>query len=217
MAKIRPKLVFVPMATDEIESVKIEADRRNGCRDYSAAYPLYARLAKAGDEEARYTCAELVFYGAGTGENKNAAFLLFSGLPKDRFPHLYFYLGLYCEHGWSVPQNHRKAFGYFTAGAEAGDVLCLTQLGTMYGKGNYVEKNEVTAFDYYRRASEGGDVLGTSNMAWCYANGKGVERDTKKARELYEYAASRREVHAMDELEHFKEYYRETDEHVNRD
>ena len=207
MTVITPKLTFKPLKAEEMEAIREEAEKWKSYCNYDLAYPLFARLAKAGDNNARYTCAELMHYGAGTEENKNAAFLLFSGLPADQFKHVSFYLGLYYEHGWAVPQDYEKAFKYFSAGAEAGDPLCLTQLGTMYGKGNYVEKDPEKAFDYYRSASESGDVLGTSNMAWCYANGVGVEKDLKRALELYETAAARREEHALDELAHFEEYY----------
>ena len=79
-----------------------------------------------------------------------------------------------------VSQNYATAFRHFSAGAEAGDALCMTQLGTMYGKGNYVERDPWKAAEYYRRASEEGDVLGTSNLGWCYANGAGVEKDLKE-------------------------------------
>ena len=207
MAIITPKMTLRPLNSDEMTAVREEAEKWRSYCNYDMAYPLLARLAKAGDDDARYACAELMHYGAGTEENKNAAFLLFSGLTADRFPHVLFYLGLYYENGWAVQQNYKKAFRYFTAGAEAGDPLCLTQLGTMYGKGNFVKKDPMKAFEYYRRASEDGDVLGTSNMAWCYANGEGVEKDLEKALELYEDAAAQREEHALDELAHFEEYY----------
>ena len=212
MANVIPKPAFQPMSADEMETVRKEAEKWKSYCNYDMAYPLFARLAKAGNEEAQYACAELMHYGAGTEENKNAAFLLFSGLSTEKFPHLSFYLGLYHEQGWAVPQDYEKAFRHFTAGADAGDVLCLTQLGTMYGKGNYVQKDPVKAFEYYRQAAEGGDILGTSNMAWFYANGEGVEKDLKKALELYEIAAAQREEHAMDELAHFEEYYGKPDD-----
>ena len=104
-------------------------------------------------------------------------------------------------------QDYEKAFRYFMAGAKTGDVFCLTQLGTMYGKGHYVVKAPEKAAEFYLRASDGGDVLGTANLAWCYANGEGVEKDLSKALKLYDAAAARREEHAMDELAHFEEYY----------
>ena len=207
MAKIKPELAFEPMDAAERESLRKEAEKWKRSCNYDMAYPLYVRLAEAGDEEAKYACAEMLFHGAGREENKAAAFRLFSGLPAEKFPNLSFYLGLCYEQGTAVGQDYEKAFRYFMTGAEAGDVLCLTQLGTMYGKGHYVEKDPVKAAEYYLRASEGGDVLGTTDLAWCYANGEGVEKDLHKALTLYDAAAARREEHARDELAHFEEYY----------
>ena len=208
MKKVIARLTARPMGAAETETLRQDAEywyrRIHNC---DMAYPLCVRLAMAGDEEARFECAEMLFHGAGTEENKAAAFLLFSGLPAERFPGVHFYLGLCYERGMAVGQDYRKAFRHFTAGAETGDVLCLTQLGTMYGKGNYVEKDAAKAAEYYRRASEAGDALGTTDLAWCYANGEGVGKDLRKALTLYDSAAARREKHAMDELAHFDEYY----------
>ena len=87
MAIITPKMTLRPLDPNEMTAVREEAEKWRSYCNYDMAYPLLARLAKAGDDDARYACAELMHYGAGTEENKNAAFLLFSGLTADRFPH----------------------------------------------------------------------------------------------------------------------------------
>ena len=207
MVNVRPRLKYVPMDDGETLTFRNEAEKWKKRGAYGKAWPMYARLTTAGDENARFECAQMLFNGWGTKENKAAALVLFSGLATERFPLLNFYLGLYYEQGLFVVQDYEKAFRYYTAGAEAGDVLCLTQLGTMYGKGNYVDRDPERAAEFYRRASNAGDILGTANLGWCYANGEGVEMDLKKAKELYEIAAAGREEHAVDELAHFDEYY----------
>ncbi|OZJ06979.1 hypothetical protein BZG36_00054 [Bifiguratus adelaidae] len=95
--------------------------------------------------------------------------------------------------GQLVAQDHRRAFDYFTKGADLGDARCTFMIGVYYSSGQVLDDGQpdlYMAFEYFQSASMKGLAEAQYNLARMYLHGKGVPASPTLAAEYYKMAAS---------------------------
>lgn len=146
-----------------------------------------------GNQEAGYDYAYFLHNGYGVKRNLKEAEKIFQELYKQGYEDresVCFYLGYYAVAGVDGKKDYKKAFQYYSEGAEDPDAkgYCLNQMGMLYYYGQGVKKDEKKAFECYRKSAALGDDLSIVNVAWCYEKGCGVTADFDLALKLYREA-----------------------------
>ncbi|MDE5750781.1 MAG: sel1 repeat family protein, partial [Duncaniella sp.] len=91
-------------------------------------------------------------------------------------------LGLCYADSLAGEKDNKKAFGYFTTAAEAGDTIALYRLGRAYDLGLGTLQDNAKAVEYYSKAAELGNPDAMAKMAFLLYNGyQGVTKDEAKA------------------------------------
>src|SRR5437764_1017319 len=72
---------------------------------------------------------------------------------------------------------------------DAGFVMSLTQLGTIYLQGQVVVRDPIAAAGFFERATQRGDATAQNELGLLYRYGTGVAQDYAKARALFQKAA----------------------------
>jgi hypothetical protein len=115
-------------------------------------------------------------------------------------------LGRMCQRGQGgVPRDDGVAVAWFRKGADAGDGLCLYDLGRSYYVGRGVPKTLAKANDYLhrsvdplRKAADAGEPLAMTYLGIMYFNGGGgLDRDDAEAVKWFRKAVTQGEPHAM--------------------
>ena len=107
-------------------------------------------------------------------------------------------LGLLYQGGVGVPQNYRKAKGWFEQAAKQGHVGAQADLGTLYLQGAGTPQSAQMAVFWLSQAAEQGDVLSFPKLGWMYAEGRGVRRDSIQAHMWYNLSAAQGEQRAAE-------------------
>jgi TPR repeat protein len=108
---------------------------------------------------------------------------------KDGHAKAQFYLGLYYEEGYGVPQDYIEAVKWYRKAAEQGDADAQCNLGYCYKNGRGVPPNYAEAAKWYRKAAEQGNAQAQYNLGGSYYNGQGVPKDYTEAVKWYLKAA----------------------------
>ena len=82
-----------------------------------------------------------------------------------------------------------EAIAAYTQAIDAGSVVALSGLGTVYDGGYGVPEDATKAAELYQRAADAGLSLGMTNLGNLYEHGRGVAQDYAKAAALYKQAA----------------------------
>ncbi len=99
------------------------------------------------------------------------------------------YMGVAYYFGLGVEQDVEKALHWYTLGAEAGDIVCCTELAKMYKLGILVPRDSAKAVAYMLQAARGGNSSAIVMLAWCYLTGDGVEKNPSKGVRLLQQGA----------------------------
>jgi len=86
-------------------------------------------------------------------------------------------LGYFYDEGLGVPENDKKATGWYTKAADQGNILAQKQLGDMYLHAG----NSRAAAKWITKAAEQGDASSQLNLGAMYYIGDGVLTDYTKA------------------------------------
>lgn len=125
--------------------------------------------------------------------------------------------------------DYKKAFEYFSIGAQNNEIPSLIRMGYIYEKGFEplgIEPDHKKAYDYYHLATELGSPIALNNKAHLLAAGIGLQKNTVQAKQLFEEALAKGCIfaaHGLGDM-HFKgngveqdykrafEYYKQAEE-----
>ncbi len=107
------------------------------------------------------------------------------------------YMGMAYYLGLGVEQNVEKALHWYTLGAEAGDIVCCTELAKIHKIGVLVPKDTSKALAYMLQAAKGGNQSAIVMLAWCYLTGDGVKREPSIGIRLLQKAAQQKNSEAF--------------------
>jgi TPR repeat protein len=196
-----------------VASYIIWGDRKSKLEPEMAerAVRYYMANIEAGDTDSMLDLGAMYLEGRGVEKDENKARELYERAAENTNPKAFRCLGNYwkydqLEDGSPVAtaneERLKKAYGYFTKGAELGEENCLYELGDFYRYGICVEKDENKAFELYDLAygvitefvmtdlyscnDSYSDVC--LRLAECYHYGIGTEVDMKEARTFIEIA-----------------------------
>ncbi len=96
--------------------------------------------------------------------------------------------------------NYKKAYEYYKAAADLGNMEAVARVGRFYLKGFGVEKNVQLAMKMLKRAVEAGSVMGQYLLGICYEKGNGVEKNISEAVKYYRKAAEQGFAKAQNNL-----------------
>jgi uncharacterized protein len=142
--------------------------------------------------------------GSAGHQDYAAAFELFSRSDKAGSMKAGRYLGMFYQHGWSVPVDEAKAVAYYRRAAEVGDITSQCLLGAMYEGGLGVQRSDELAAQWYEKSSERGDLIasgGMSALGHLYETRTDGQRDLKKAAEWYAKSAAVKNVDGLAAVE----------------
>ena len=105
-----------------------------------------------------------------------------------------FNLGVAYELGKGVPQDHEKAFYWYSKSAEQGDPPAQYNLGLMYQEGKSVPQDYKKAVYWHTKAAEHGDTGAQFNLGVAHERGKGAPKNNQKA--VYWYTKAAEQGHA---------------------
>lgn len=80
-----------------------------------------------------------------------------------------------------ISKNLRKAFKWFTRGADIGDFVSQYELAKMYSEGKYVEKNPREAFEWMKKSADSGYDEAEVGLAKMFALGTYVDKNYEEA------------------------------------
>jgi FOG: TPR repeat, SEL1 subfamily len=92
-------------------------------------------------------------------------------------------------HGYGVPVDQAKAFGWLQRGAEQGSARAQEAMGRHYLRGDGVAADEVQAVHWFRLAAQQGYPAAIYNLGVMTMHGQGVEADPEEAWRLIKRAA----------------------------
>ena len=105
-------------------------------------------------------------------------------------------LGVMCESGQGVPQDHPQALYWYRKAADQEHIRAQSNLSVMYDDGRGIQKDYAQAVHWYRKAARQGDAIAQSNLGVIYGNGQGVEQDYVRAYAWIELAAAQGNANA---------------------
>lgn len=97
--------------------------------------------------------------------------------------------------------NFEKSFRLHMEAAERGNVVAMSEIGSMYMKGTGVTKNDIEGFKWILRAAEHNYPTAMAMVARMYELGIGTEQNIHEALKWYVDAANAGEEHAKNRLE----------------
>jgi TPR repeat protein len=98
-------------------------------------------------------------------------------LAKQGNPDALYGLGTMYDNGEGVPQDHKKAMGYYLQAAQQGHAWAQTDLATIYYDGKGVAQDYSQAFRWYTLAANQGNSQAQLNLGVMYGVGQGTKTD----------------------------------------
>jgi uncharacterized protein len=176
---------------------------------YGKAYPIFRKLAMAGDADAQFRLGGLYFKGQGVKQNSAEAVNWFQKAATAGHAEAQNSLGVRYEKGQGVAQDYALAVKWYREAAERKLGLAQDNLSDLYAKGLGVPKDLVLAHVWSNLASVNGEAgatrkraaieaamkrdqiaEATTHLATMYLRGRGVAADPKRAVQLFTRAAN---------------------------
>ena len=157
----------------------------------AAYFGRMAKLAEAGDPQAKIEVAEAYFYGRGTATNRAAAVAWYRSAAEDDEPDAQASLGYCLLHGHGCRRDPAEAVKWWTLAVGKGCLNAMNDLAYCYMNGIGVERDEQRGFQMALQAAELGHPPSQAMVGECYRIGRGVERNPNRG-ETWLYRAARK-------------------------
>lgn len=168
--------------------------------DYSKAYPLLEKAAKAGNADAQFMVGNLYLWGEGTSKNAATAAQWYRKSAVQGHAKAQSNLAILYENGDGVKQDYQQTIKLYSAAAEQGNAVAMSNLAYMYLEGVGMPKDEAKAFTLYKQSAELGFPEAMNNVGVAYRKGLGVTKDEEKAMYWYRQAAAKGSLNAQESL-----------------
>ena len=170
-------------------------------KDYSTAFPLFLRSARAGNQFAINRVGFQYLRGQGVHmSQKTAARWFRQGADGGDAMAMLNLAGMY-ELAVGVDQDYEEAAHWYRQGADGGNVKAMQKLGFLYYKGQGVDQDYEEAVRWFRQAADGGDARAMYLLGRRYERGEGVQQTPADAILWYQRAADLGEERATRALQ----------------
>ncbi|MEH6552394.1 MAG: tetratricopeptide repeat protein [Pseudomonadales bacterium] len=155
-------LSFIPFVTHADEyDLAVEAYNSG---DYAKAFPIYEKLALAGDVDAQSDLGIMYAQGYGVPKNINEAVKWWTKAADMGQNKAQGYLGGIYSSETSGLLNYKKAFKYYSLSAKQNDAISQSILGFMYAEGQGVEKDINKAIELWHKSAKAGNEDAIKNL-----------------------------------------------------
>lgn len=168
--------------------------------DYTKAYLLLEKAAKAGNADAQFMVGNLYLWGEGTSKNARTAAQWYRKSAAQGHVKAQSNLAILYENGDGVKRDYQQAIRLYSAAAEQGNAVAMSNLAYMYLEGVGMPKNEAKAFNLYKQSAELGFPEAMNNVGVAYRKGLGGAKDEEKAMYWYRQAAAKGSLNAQESL-----------------
>ncbi len=132
--------------------------------DHAAAFPVFLRLAEAGDPAYQSLVGSAYSEGMGVPQNYQEAVRWMRRAAEQGYAVAQFNLGSMYSRGEGTLQDYREAVRWYRKATTQGDVDAMTNLGAIYFNGEGVPKDLIRAHMWSNLAAAAGDThKGVSN------------------------------------------------------
>jgi len=169
-------------------------------RQYSVAYPLFARAADDDNAVAQAYLGHLYEEGKGVGRNDREALRWYQAAAEQGNAAGQSGLGFLYSVGRGVVQDDAEALHWTRLAAAQGDARGQNNLGVFYDAGRIVKQDYPQAVDLYRKAAQQGFAPAQANLGSMYASGRGITRNDSTAVWWYRQAAAQGYAQAQTSL-----------------
>ena len=114
--------------------------------------------------------------------------------------HTQFYLGLFFQNGYGIPQNYSKALEHYKNSGIKGYDKAQYEVAIFYKNGYGTDKNYNEAIKWFELAAKQGHREAQYELAVCYKNGYGTDKNYNEAIKWFELAAKQGQKEAQYEL-----------------
>ncbi len=148
------------------------------------------KLAKAGDDEAKFAVGEAYELGLGTTPDLFSAAKWYRDVAlKGNLEAQYRLAKIIRDGAKGLRKDLPSAVTLLTDAATKSHAGAQFEMGLMYEAGLGVEKSDEKAIEWYGKASGQGHAGAQRNLGLMYVFGKGIKADAKTAAELFQKAA----------------------------
>jgi uncharacterized protein len=159
-------------------------------KDYSGAFAVAKRAAKAGHAAAQLDLGAMYAKGYGTSVNTAAAATWFKAAAAQGHPGAQYNLALLYDRGQGVERDPDAALSLYRKAAEQGLVPAQHSLGVvLYAEGERDPELYQEAGVWFRRAAEAGHPGAQFNLGVLYEDGYGAQQDYMLAYTWFTLAA----------------------------
>jgi TPR repeat protein len=132
--------------------------------DYAKAFPIYEKLALAGDVDAQSDLGIMYAQGYGVSKNISEAVKWWTKAADMGQNKAQGYLGGIYSSETSGMLNYKKAFKYYSLSAEQNDAISQSILGYMYAEGQGVETDINKSIELWRKSAKAGNEGAIKNL-----------------------------------------------------
>jgi TPR repeat protein len=132
--------------------------------DYEKAFPIYERLALAGDIDAQADLGIMYVQGYGVSKNINEAVKWWTRAAERGNNKAQGHLGGIYSSKKSGLLDNKKAFKYYSLSAQQNDDISQAILGYIYAEGLGVEKDTNKAIEWWKKAAKSGNKDAIKNL-----------------------------------------------------
>ncbi len=141
-----------------------EAETLRKAGFYNDAFPIYMRLAEAGDAPAQNAVGLMLQGGLGTPENMEASFAWLKRSAEQGYTPGQANLGAAYRFGRGTPQDFKESIQWLRKGANGGSPTAMYNLGVMLHQGKGIQVDDVEALKWFLLAREFGHKDGAHNV-----------------------------------------------------
>ena len=145
--------------------------------------------AVAGDAEAQYSFACILYEGEGVKKNKKEAAQWYLKAAKQGHILAQETIGWAYHDGWGVSENQEKAIHWYREAANQGSIVAQRELAELVS-----DEDPEEAASLYQLAAEAGDAQAQFKLAEFYERGKGVPKNDVEAFRWYLSAEQQEEA-----------------------
>ena len=153
-------------------------------KDYSNAFAIWFKFARAGDPAAQVNLGRLYSHGWGVSKDEAQAKKWFELAAAQGYPLGQLNLGLWYSSAYGANRDHIEAVKWFKLAADKGNVTAQSALGATYENGARGFNGErgiaidyVEAIKWFKLAAAQGDSYSYHALSRLYNLGRGVPRD----------------------------------------
>jgi TPR repeat protein len=157
--------ILVLVSASALAGEFLEAETLRKAGFYTDAFPIYMRLAEAGNAPAQNAVGLMLQGGLGTAENLESSVVWLKRSAEQGYAPAQSNLGAAYRYGRGTPEDFISSVQWLRRAADEGSPTAMYNLGVMIHQGKGTEVNDVEALKWFLLAREFGHKDGAHNVA----------------------------------------------------